>query len=51
VQFTIDVNINGLEFGTILFNGQDIAVGLLEEGLARLRENNKTRPNNFDQYQ
>ena len=50
VEFFIDAKIHDREFGRVVYQGEDVAVLLLGEGLGKLMENLKSKPVNFDKY-
>lgn len=50
VHFYIESKFNEREFGRITLNDEDVAIGVLAEGYAKLHEEMKNKPVNFDKY-
>lgn len=50
VQFTIETKVNEIELGHIVYDGADISIGLLREGLAKIR-GERAKGKNAEEYE
>ena len=49
IQFSIEAKVNEIEIGHIMYEGNDISVGLLREGLAKIR-GDRAKSKNAEEY-